>query len=102
MANKMYHYVLGSPFIAQDGTQHQVVNFSNLNSFQTEAVNNINNLIDHVNALHTKTQRFEKAIAFADWVAEVYPEIIDNYKTSERVAKRMNDGIPQEVCESAS
>lgn len=102
MANKMYHRNLSYEYQSPSGEKYHVVDTSQLGSFQADAVITINHLIDHVNNLHRKATQFEKAIAFADWVAKVYPEIIDNYKTSERVAKRIDGDTPQEVCESAS
>jgi GrpB-like predicted nucleotidyltransferase (UPF0157 family) len=95
----MYTRGLGQSLMSPDGMSHQVVNFSNLQHFESETVNNINDLMDYVNVLLRKTELFEKAIAFCDWVAETYPEIVDNYKTAERVARRIEGDTPQEVCE---
>lgn len=103
MANRMYTRGMGQSLMAPDGSSHQVVNFSNMHNFETDTVNNVNDLIDQVNTLHRKTELFEKAIAFCDWVAETYPEIVDNYKTAERVARRIEgDDTPREVCEASA
>lgn len=102
MANKMYTRGLTSSVMTGDGTNHQLVNLANLVTFENETVNNINDLVDHVNHLHDRMNSVEKLIKFADWVKELYPELVRAYATSERVAQRLTDDTPTEQCESAS
>lgn len=100
MANKMYPRGMASHLNASDGSVHQIVNFSNLNTFENETVKNINDLMDHVNHLHHRMSSVEELIKFADWVKELYPELVRAYATSERVAKRLTDDTPAEQCEA--
>ena len=103
MANKMYTRGLTSSVMTGDGTNHQLVNLANLVSFENEAINNINDLVDHVNYLHKKLNAVHAVTRFADWVTEVHPSLVEDYKISERVIRRITDDDAQpEQCESAS
>lgn len=102
MANKMYTRGLTSSVMTGDGTNHHLVNLSNLVSFEVEAINNINQLVDHVNHLHRKLNDVSESLEFAAWIQAVHPHLIEEYKISERVAARLTDDTPAEQCESAS
>lgn len=95
MASRMYSRGLVTPCIAADGTNHQIVNAQNLSAFENETTNNINDLIESNNHLHNRLNAVEDLIKFAGWAEKIYPELMagmrNEYKTSEQVAKRLED-----------
>ena len=91
MANKMYTRGLTSSVMTGDGTNHQLVNLANLVSFESEAVTNINQLVDHVNLLHRRLNDISESLEFAAWIQTIHPHLIEEYKISERVAARLTD-----------
>lgn len=100
MANKMYTRGLTSSVMTGDGTNHPLVNLANLVSFENETINNINDLVDHVNHIHRKLNDISESLEFANWVQRIYPTLLDDYRTSERVAARLTDDTPAEQCEA--
>lgn len=101
MADKMYTRGLTSHVNAIDGSSHQVMNLANLHGFEGDTVRNINSLMDHVNLLHRKLNDVSESLEFASWIQTVHPHLVNDYKTSERVAARLTDDDRQEevMCE---
>ena len=101
MADKMYTRGLTSHVNAIDGSNHQVMNLANLHGFEGDTVRNINDLMEHTNHLHRRINAITESMEFLNWIQAVHPHLVNDYKTSERVAARLTEDDRQEevMCE---
>ena len=84
----MTHRTLAHIATSNDGTMQHVLNHSNLEGFQTETVDRVNEIAAKLHALEYTVNILKDMM---DWIAEHRPQAIDDYHTTNRVANRMLD-----------
>jgi hypothetical protein len=84
----MTHRTLAHPTTSTDGTMQHVLNYSNLEGFQTETVDRVNQIAARINELDYTVNSLKGIV---DWIAEHRPQAIDDFHTTNRVANRMLD-----------
>lgn len=84
----MTHRTLAHPATSNDGTMQHMLNYSNLEGFQTETVDRVNEIAAKLHALEYTVNILKDMM---DWIAEHRPQAIDDYHTTNRVANRMLD-----------
>lgn len=80
------------------GNSEVVVQTPQLQAFSNEVANSINGLVEHVNYMHRRLNDLRHIDEFMNWIELAHPELIRDFITSQRVAKRLtpDDGAVME------
>lgn len=74
--------------VSSDGSQQHMTNFSNLDNFQMEAIQKISELQTKCHELEYNLNSVKDLVA---WIGLHRPEAINDYHTTNAVAKRLQD-----------